>query len=311
MLRKLAAFAGAVALASSLTAVGTSTIAGAVPVTEDFGPGDHSFVVPDGVTEIVIDAYGSQGGPGSGLVATVGGLGGRVVATIAVSPGDLVELEVAAFARDHSDPRGIGGGRTVVEVDGEVVIIAGGGGGAGSGGDTDYSGYPGPETIGGNGGPGGGDAPGSSGQTVDGVCVGGQGGQAGALGGAGGAGGTGADNGSAGEPGLPTGEGGGPQFNGFWSAIAGEGGWGAHGGGAGGNGGLNGTVCGAGGGGGGSSLGPDDATFEAGVQEGDGLVSISYDAVGQPTTTGGSGATTSTTAGGRDAAGVARPRFTG
>jgi hypothetical protein len=299
---------------ASLLVVGSSNAADAATESQTFGASftTHTFVVPQGVTELTIDAYGSQGAGGSGLVPSAGGLGGRVTSTIAVAPGDVLELDVALFARGVTDPRGDGGGRTVVRHNGATIIIAGGGGGGGSGGDHDFSGYTGPETVGGDGGPGGGTDPGGDGQAVPEQCTAGLGGQAGALGGAGGPGGTGGfGTGSDGGDGEADGDGGRPQFNGFWSAIAGDGGDGAHGGGAGGNGGLSvSVVCGAGGGGGGSSSGPAGASFEAGVKEGDGLAVITYEGPDAPTTTGTGATTTAADAGGASDT-LTRPRFAG
>src|SRR5438270_5353485 len=49
-----------------------------------FTGGPETFVVPDGVTVIQVDAYGASGGHGQGSPP---GTGGRVVATIHVTPG--------------------------------------------------------------------------------------------------------------------------------------------------------------------------------------------------------------------------------
>ena len=270
-----------IALASIIVLVAAvlSPASAGVNESETFGPGAHTFEVPDGVTSLTVDAHGAQGGPGSGSAPSVGGLGGRVLATIDVEPGQVVAMDVGWYAGQASDDENQGGDRTLVQLDGVPVLISGGGGGAGQGALDGRSGYSGIETQGGDGGPGGGTAPGTTGETAPPQCLGGGGGGAGATGGDGGTGGTGDNTGSDGNPGTADGEGGRPMFNGFWSTIAGDGGDGAFGGGAGGNGGMpfgSTIVCGAGGGGGGSSNGPTDATYEAGMRAGDGQVVLSW-----------------------------------
>ena len=278
----------------SMAAVVVSAVLGlgvlpaqAVLTTETFdAPGEFTFTVPEGVTAIDVSVFGSEGGSGTtGNPPGAGGLGGGVEATLTVTPGEDLTVQVGAFAGGVTPTRSQGGERSAILRGTEPLVVAGGGGGGGNGATDGDSGYDGTETEGGDGGPGGGIAPGGDGETVAGQCTGGGGGQAGAAGGAGGTAGTGANPGTAGTAGSPDGSGGIISVNGFVGFVAADGGDGAFGGGSGGNGGANGVanvVCGAGGGGGGSSSGPLDAVFTPGVQAGDGLVTITFDAPEEP-----------------------------
>lgn len=106
--------------------------------------GVQYYTVPAGVTEIEVDLYGAQGG--SALYAN-GGLGGRVKATIPVTPGQTLNLYVGqqptnytggwnggGSTTSYTNGRG-GGGATDIRINGTAltnrIIVAGGGGGAG------------------------------------------------------------------------------------------------------------------------------------------------------------------------------------
>src|SRR4029453_15354469 len=52
----------------------------------------QTFTVPDGVTSITIDALRAEGGGSES--GAVGGPGGKASATIAVSPGEVLEINV-------------------------------------------------------------------------------------------------------------------------------------------------------------------------------------------------------------------------
>ena len=213
--------------------------------------GESSFIVPAGVTSITATAVGAQGrsdffNNGSG------GLGAQATATIAVTPGETLYLEVNVLGgRGGSTTRpvqlgGNGGGESDVRTCPAVgtcagttlasrLLVAGGGGGAGSfGPNGGNAGAPSPAGDGGS--PASGfNAGGGTGATATTAGTGG-GGVEGALTGgngdpAGGAGGSGADTG------VDSGEGGG----------GGGAGW--FGGGGGGSGGLNRDNGGSGGGG--------------------------------------------------------------
>ena len=106
--------------------------------------GIHTYTVPTGVTAIRIDARGAKGGnsPITGGGTFAGGNGGRVQATYAVTPGDVLYILVGGKGGDGSLDNGVnertasgGGGATVVSKGpigtGTLLLVAGGGGGAG------------------------------------------------------------------------------------------------------------------------------------------------------------------------------------
>src|SRR5690242_5456472 len=101
-------------------AVGT---AGADPVSQTFTPGTYTFVVPAGVTSITVDAAGGQGGS-STFIGAVGGRGGRVSTTLAVTPGDTLDLAVGAAGVDDTSVfgPGTGGGATAIQIGRSVVL---------------------------------------------------------------------------------------------------------------------------------------------------------------------------------------------
>ena len=226
----------------------------------------QTFMVPSGVTQIEVDARGAQGGGSSG------GLGGRVVALIAVTPGE--KLRVLVGGQPSATSAGFngggsagtpsscghycaygGGGASDVRDGNKLsdrIVVAGGGGGQGG------DGYPG--YAGGIGGGGGGEK-GAAGGT--GVPYGGYGASGGTQhqGGAGGAEGYGSTgNGAPGSPGALGDGGAGGQGCasgsrcGETGANGGGGGGGYYGGGGGGvGGGSISNIVGGGGAGGGSS----------------------------------------------------------
>ncbi len=133
----------------TLTFNGTAPI---VPTTTTAGVGGtgsiQTYTVPAGVTSIRIDARGAKGGsttfPGG---SWIGGKGGRVQGTFAVTPGDVLYILVAGKGgnADGTAP-GVetgmqqrtaagGGGATIVSKgpigSGTLLLVAGGGGGAG------------------------------------------------------------------------------------------------------------------------------------------------------------------------------------
>lgn len=271
---------------------------GAAPESESFStPGSHSFVVPDDVTQITVDAHGAAGGGINYPDAPVpGGSGGRTVATIAVTPGETLQVNVGGAGDTYDDGdaalggtngggdagfigAGGGGGASDVRRGGtglgdRVVVAGGGGGGAG-----DHACQPA------TGGAGGGDAP-SAGENSDGAT----GGQPGGAD-AGGTGGAGAGEAEAGDAGVSgAGGDGGAPTHGAYGGAGGGAGWFGGGGGGGGDG--SGGVAAAGGGG--SAHIADDATdvtYENGTRAGDGLVVLTWTENAPTTTT----TTTSTT----------------
>ena len=252
--------------------------------------GASVFVAPSGVTEITVDALGGQGGAGAMYYLTAdpnapGGLGGETIATLAVSPGEILRVNVGGQGGvspaynvggaggfngganggccEYSTGGG-GGGASDLRTGSfeltERVIVAGGGGGGGGR----------ESTCGSPAGGAGGGTTGGAGTTGCGI-PGGQGG-GGGTGGLGGGTpcGSGADasNGRAG--GVASGGAGG------FAGIGVGGGGGGYGGGGGGA-----SACGGNGsgGGGGGGLGPVGATLTPGVRSGDGLVTITYSVV--------------------------------
>lgn len=126
--------------ATAVNAVGTAS--------QTFNPSGSStqtFVVPVGVTEIIFDVIGAEGGDSNGP----GAAGGRVQTTLAVTPGETLHLRVgtagatptAGFFGGAAGGSGIitgggGGGASDVRQGGTAesnrVIVAGGGGGGSS-----------------------------------------------------------------------------------------------------------------------------------------------------------------------------------
>lgn len=91
-----------------------------------------TFVVPDDVCRITIDAYGASGGAGAlgADPVTPGGLGARATGTIDVTPGEPLAIVVGGAGGDAAEPLpgrgGFGGGG-----DGGYGVLDGGGGGGG------------------------------------------------------------------------------------------------------------------------------------------------------------------------------------
>ena len=248
--------------------------------------GPQSFTVPAGVTSIDIDASGAAGEGTVGL----GGSGARAVATLPVTPGQVIQIMVGGAGSGGSGgfnggggagfsfglgPGGAGGGATDIRTGACAatlscglaarVVVAGGGGGSEGGGFN-------PPVFGGSGG-----LIGSPGSDSGGLLISGGGGQAASGGSAGGTG----SSGSLGQGGF-----GGNGVDGFGDADGGGGGGGYYGGGGGGGGdvGTLGDPDG-GSGGGGSSFGPGGTAFTSGFNAGSGQVTITYVAVAIPTTT--------------------------
>jgi hypothetical protein len=116
----------------------------------DYTGAPQSFVVPDCVTAIRVDAFGAAGGTGQ----IQGGLGGRARATVPVTPGTtlLVYVGGSGFSTDNSPtggwnggggvmnaagpgPGGTGGGASDVRATADLgsrLVVAGGGGGGGA-----------------------------------------------------------------------------------------------------------------------------------------------------------------------------------
>jgi len=201
----------------------------------------QQFMVPSGVTSLRVDVVAARG------AGQTGGLGGRVLATIPVTPGETLAVYVGsqgAYAIGGFNGGGSGGSYTYRGYGGggasdvrqggsslhDRVLVAGGGGGEGGG----FYRYYQP----GSGGSGGG-------------RIGGSGGRSGSYGSDGGGGGTQHHGGRGGAPG-----GSGAYGTPGKPGHLGDGGDGGNGGGGygGGGGGAGGGYYGGGGGGGGGSI---------------------------------------------------------
>jgi hypothetical protein len=221
----------------------------------------QTFVVPVGVTSITVECWGAAGGNDGG--SNTVGAGGYLKATIAVTPGETLNLYVGGSGGTLNGGwngggngggtgtyGGGGGGASDVRRGGTAlsnrVIVGGGGGGVGY-------------MIPGNGGSGGG----STG--VQGGGMGGGGGGSQTAGGAGVGAGTAGSFGNGGTGGISN-----PQ-------TGGGGGGGYYGGGGGNN-----TMYSGGGGGGSSYSSGTIITNTQGVQSGSGHITLTY--VAAPTT---------------------------
>ena len=209
--------------------------------------GPHTWTVPSGVTSVEVVANGGGGGAGQ-FKRPNGGSGASVTATLATTPGAVLDLVVGGGGSrgESTNGGGGGGGATTVNSGTDDQVIAGGGGGAGT--RTSATGG----AAGAN--PGGaGSAGGPSG-------TGGQGGSNG-VGGAGSSAGQDGDGGAGGNGGGSTnggtGTGDGTGGNATFSTYGGGGGGGGYGGGGAGAGNTSGGF----GGGSGGSTGPGTPVY--------------------------------------------------
>jgi Glycine rich protein len=279
--------------------------AAAAPTTEqfDFTGAAQEFTVPANVCQITVDAYGAAGGdfPSSEEGDEVaGGQGGRATATLAVTPGEVLQVNVGGRGDDAPNEEIVppapaaGPGESVRFGNGNPGAAGGFNGGGDGGADENDD----PAAGGG----GGSDVRQGGFDLVNRAVVAGGGGGAGGNDDAGAGGDGGGSTGDDGSPGgIPPnvaggdggtqssgGEGGGGNAVAGTPGQGGQGGSATDGGGGGGGGGLFGGGGGAadateaeddggGGGGGGSGVGPAGVAFETGVREGDGVVTITYD----------------------------------
>lgn len=275
---KSAAMLGAVA-----TVLAGAAPATAAPVSTTFAytGGEQSFVVPAGVTRVTVDASGAAGEASGAGQSRPGGLGGRIAATLAVTPGQTLYVEVggtgASGGWNGGGARpdvlaGRGGGASDVrtcplagpcDTLASRLVVAGGGGGAGG----NWSAPSPPAGVGGRGGLTA--EPGANAPSLG--AKGGTGGLSHSPGTGGATGGSGGQAGSAGTFGA----------GGAGAAPANERGGGGGGGGwygGGGGGGSNGGYGGGGGGGGASYVAPSalsSAEHAGGVAVA--VVTVTYD----------------------------------
>ena len=267
-MRRFAVLVGVMALAASSLVVALASQAGAgnggnpISFLNPALNGDtgQPYTVPDGVCQVTIDAIGARGGNGGSnpaLAAHQGGLGGQAIATIDVTPFEVLHVFVG------------GRGQDVQIASGQTTSTGGAGGiNGGAAGGTTTQGAPTDSNRlqSGAGGGGGSDVRQGGFALADRVVVGGGGGGAGAsstnttIGGTGG--GTTGGNGQAAAQQANPGLGGQQTF------VA-NGGVGQGGGASGGNGqlgvgGTGATGAGAGGGGGGGWFGGGGAGAKTG-----------------------------------------------
>ncbi len=228
----------------------------------------QTYTVPAGATQITVDVQGAQGG--DGVNASVGAYGGRVQATLAVNPGDVLDVLVGgAGGNCETCASGgfNGGGGTNAMVGGNQA--AGTGGGASDIRVTPYA-LANRIVVGGGGG-GGGYTGAAANGGVGGGLIGGTGatwnGYQGGTGGTQSAGGIGGNGSSNGQPNAVDGT--------FGFGGAGQG-WSGGGGGAGGGyyGGGGGFIGGGGGGSNYADAGATSVLHTAGYRAGNGLVII-------------------------------------
>ena len=107
--------------------------------------GADNFIVPDGITNISVKAWGAGGGGGGGGTTGSGGAGGGggyVAGNIAVTPGETLKIYVGGGGQGGSSITGGGsnggsgggggGHSSIYRGNTPLMIIAGGGGGGGS-----------------------------------------------------------------------------------------------------------------------------------------------------------------------------------
>src|SRR6266508_5690342 len=101
-----------IGIAAAGLALGACTPAKSPPPVHGFvlfdTVGTHSFTVPAGTYQLAIDAYGAEGGHGDD--GGVGGRGGRQTGTVAVTPGEALQVNVGGKGGDSAVPPGGTGG---------------------------------------------------------------------------------------------------------------------------------------------------------------------------------------------------------
>ena len=132
--RRVAAAIVVPLLAVSMWVVGSAAPAGAQPpppLTFGYTGGPQTWTVPAGVTSATFDVYGARGG-NLAFDVILGGRGGRVTATIPVTPGSIMTIVVGGQGEDvgscSSGP--ISGGFNGGGEGGLAVCDGAGGGGA-------------------------------------------------------------------------------------------------------------------------------------------------------------------------------------
>jgi hypothetical protein len=202
MMRRFGSLAAAAALAGAQVA-GFWAAAGSAETTAsltsfEFSGASQSLVVPAGVTQLDVDAFGAQGGAGGACLVSgvnicgapgVGGLGAHVTSSVLVTPGETLTIVIGGHGADGQSLDQSGS----MPCSGEFT--AGGAGGFGGGADGGDGGCPAGAGGGGGGATailrgstplviaaGGGGASGSTASLSHGRIDGGNGGESGSLG---------------------------------------------------------------------------------------------------------------------------------
>ena len=282
---RCAAFAAVLAAGVAVTGFGATSLAQtAAPVTATFTftDGAQTYTVPAGVCQVTITANGAAG---SGVESeSTGGLGGQAVATVAVTAGQVLQVNVGGEGGPPSAPGGAVGGFNGGGDGGNASGITVGGGAGGGASDVRTGTFSLADRIVVAGGGGGG----ANSANVHPGSGGGGGGTTGVTGtstntaNAAGGGGTQTGPGTAGTPGFGTNGGPGVGTTGGVGAAEtsgvgpGGGGGGGFFGGGGGSSGLSmaGGSTDGGGGGGGSGFTPTGTGLTQAVNTGNGSVAI-------------------------------------
>ena len=278
----------------------SSSSASSASISFSYTGAKQDFTIPSGVTTIVADGIGAAGGHGSTDYNGRGGLGGRLVSNLTVTPGEILSVFVGRIGGNTTGNPGTGSQPNNQWVAGDAkggfngggnsfIDGVGGGGGGGGGGATDIR--RGGNTLAdrifvvGSGG-GGGNQRRSTESGGNGGNGGGSTGANGVAGGGGGAGGNGGTNSTGGNGGAGATNGSlGLGGNGATGNRNGGGGGGGYYGGGGG-GWVNNKA--GGGGGGGSSFSSGTITTNTqgySAATGNGSLTISYNAPAQTTST--------------------------
>ena len=139
---------GGALLGAAIAVSGLAPVPGVATSAAGADPGSATFTytgaaqtwtVPDGVTAVAVEVDGAQGGD-----PDYGGLGGRVQATLAVTPGETLQVNVGGQGAWLGGGFGGGGGNCCAWGGGgasdirrggttlnDRVVVAGGGGAAG------------------------------------------------------------------------------------------------------------------------------------------------------------------------------------
>src|SRR6056297_2454097 len=128
----------AIAVVSAVVIFSPTAFADTDSVRFEFNADDptaeHEWTVPDGVTEVTVEAAGGGGGGAfntatGSKISTDGGSGALVTGTVASTPGETFVIGVggAGAGRRGKSGGGGGGGASIITAT-DVLVIAGGGG---------------------------------------------------------------------------------------------------------------------------------------------------------------------------------------